>query len=392
MPVKDRIVTWYIQNILIPRTEIIDKPGFVVTTFTKPPDTTYLRELFLPEKLFELIETKIVKNYGDKGKQVLYSAGKKFGYVYASISNFPTITTTNKKEFSDFAYYLMRYIEGVFSAKAQHEINLEEKLFIVIFNQYIVCRKNGLGYIMSDGGIAGIWSFAIEDKSIEGIQVECQGRGDKRCYIVCEPEEKIKKRMTDYFSETNLIEQQFDEMYKLLNEIRPTSYSNNSLKDLLNAGFFEYKHGSLTYKNIRFFPVEAHLLYFLENEISKLENGEQILFDICFEFGKYLRETYGFKDYNKFIPDFFSALGFGDLIFIDVNKPTLGTIFYPWTSYSEKSKYIIFRGIMSGIVSDSLGKKIAFDEFKIDVGDCLTLTITQRQLLINNEETASKAS
>jgi len=35
MPVKDKIVTWWIQNVIIPRREIIDQPGFVVTTFTE---------------------------------------------------------------------------------------------------------------------------------------------------------------------------------------------------------------------------------------------------------------------------------------------------------------------------------------------------------------------
>lgn len=375
MPIKDRIVSWYVQNILIPRTEIIDKPGFIITTLSKPPETTYLREIFLPEKLLELIETRIVEHYEDKGRQTLYSAGKKFGYVYASLSRFPTVNTTNKKDFSNFTYYLVRYMEGVFSAKAQHEINIEEKWFSVDFNQYIVCRNNGIGHIMTDGGTAGIWAYAINDKSVEGIQLECQGRGDSRCLILCGPEKKIKEKTPDFFCEKNLPEQKFEGTYEHLNKIRPTEYSNNSLQDLLHVGFFEYEHGMITYNNNRFFPVESHILYFLEEEISKLENGEQTLFDICFEYGKILRETYGYEDYQKFIPDFFPALGFGDLIFLDSNS--VAAIYYPWTIFSEKSKYIIFRGIISGFVSDSLKKKIEFKNYDVDVKDFLTLTIME---------------
>jgi len=46
--VKDRVVTWWIQNIIIPRQEIIDQPGFVVTTFTEKKFKAYLREFFIP--------------------------------------------------------------------------------------------------------------------------------------------------------------------------------------------------------------------------------------------------------------------------------------------------------------------------------------------------------
>ncbi|OYT58314.1 hypothetical protein B6U70_00940 [Euryarchaeota archaeon ex4484_162] len=379
LPVKDRIVTWYIQNVIIPRREIIDKPGFVITSFTEKNQITYLRELFIPEGLFELIERKIIQHYNREGKQVLYSAGKKFGYLYASISNFPTIKTCTKKEFTDFAYLLVRYIEGVYARQAKHKLEIENKLFTISFKDYIVCRHNGFGYIMTAGGIAGIWAYAVQNNSVEGVQIECQGRGDSRCFIICADEREIQKRSNSILSEKNLFAHKFDEIYKTMNEVRKTSYSKNSLKDLLDSNFFEYKRGILSYKNVRFFPVEAHILYLLEQEIIKLKNGEKHLFDICFEYGKILREIYGEKDYERFISDFFPALGFGDILFVDSDRSnkTIAAIYYPWTVFSEKSKYIIFRGLMSGIVSSSIGEKIEFRNFETHVGDYLTLIIKQ---------------
>ena len=68
MPVKDRVVTWFIKNILLPKREIIDKPGFIVNTFGGKNQAIHLRELFLSEQLFELIENRIVHHYGDQGK------------------------------------------------------------------------------------------------------------------------------------------------------------------------------------------------------------------------------------------------------------------------------------------------------------------------------------
>lgn len=376
MPVKDRVVTWFIQNIVIPRREIIDKPGFVVTTFTEKNQTTYLRELFIPERLFELIENRIVQEYGEQGKQVLYSAGKKFGYLYASMSNFPTIKDCTEKELSDFAYLFVRYMEVTSARQAKHEIDFKDKMFTISFKDYIVCRNNGLGHIMTEGGSAGVWAYEMQDKSLEAVQLECEGRGNQRCFVICAPEQKIQEKTNNFFREQQMSERTFDDVYKTMNEIRQTTYSQNSMKTLLDTGFFEYDEGSFFYKNIRFFGCESHILYLLEREIAKLENGEQVLFDACFEYGKTLRETYGETDYQKFISDFFPALGFGDIAVLDADKLSIATIYYPWTVFSETSKYIIFRGIMSGFVSSSLEKKIEFKNFNIDMGNYLTLTMS----------------
>ncbi|MCX6664472.1 MAG: hypothetical protein NT038_00185 [Euryarchaeota archaeon] len=376
MPVKDKVVTWWIQNVILPKKEIIDKPGFIINTLSGNSQSIYLREFFLSEQLFELIETKIVQRYGDQGRQVLYSAGKKFGYLYASMSNFPTIKNNTKKKFIDFAYFLVRYIETLFAMDVEHEVDIENKIFTISAKDYIICRHNGLGHIMTEGGIAGIWAYVVQDQTVEGIQNECQGRGDQRCRIICAPEEILKNKISNFYHEKSLHDQKFNNIYKTLNEIRKSTYSSNSLNDLINAGFFKYRGGVLSYNNMRFFAFDSHLLYLLDEEIVKLDGGEQILFDACFEFGKLLRETYGGTNYQKFIPDFFSALGFGDILVINSNKLRIASFFYPWTIFSKQSKYIIFRGIMSGFVSGSLGRNVQFNNVNVEIRNNLTLTIS----------------
>jgi hypothetical protein len=377
MPVKDRIVTWWIQNIIIPQQEIIDKPGFVVTTFTEKKFTTYLREFFIPEKLFEIIENKIVENYSDLGRQVLYSAGKKFGYIYASLSNFTTVKNSSAEEISKFAYLLVRYIEGTYAQQAEHRADVNKNRFTIYFDDYIVCRHNGIGHIMTEGGITGIWAYGMQNNSIEGVQLECQGRGNQRCCVICAPDNEIREKTKNFFKENNLIELKPDSGYKILNEIRKTTYVKNSLKDLLDAGFFTYKKGILSYKDHRFFHCESHILYLLEEEITKLEKGEKILFESCVEYGKLIGESYGKTEYKTFIPDFFSALGFGDILFTNSDKLKISFMYYPWTIYSEKSKYIILRGIMSGIISHLSGKTIRFTKVDFNIGEFLTITISE---------------
>jgi hypothetical protein len=375
MPVKDKVVTWWIQNIIIPRQEIIDKPGFVVTTFTEKKFITYLREFFIPEKLFEVIENRIVEKYGDQGRQTLYSAGKKFGYIYASMSNFTTVNNSSTEEISKFAYLLVRYIEGTYAQQAEHEADVKQQRFSIYFDNYIICRHNGLGHIMTEGGISGIWSYGMQNSSIEGVQLECQGRGNQRCFVICAPDNEIQEKTKKFFRERNLIELKSDNTYKTMNEIRKTTYVKNSLKDLLNAGFFSYNRGILSYKNNRFFHCESHIIYLLEQEIIKLEDGEKNLFDACFEYGILLAEAYGEKEFKKFIPDFFSALGFGDICIVDSDRLCIHLMYFPWTVFSKESRYIILRGIMSGIVSSLSGKNIRFNNVNVDIKKFLTVTI-----------------
>ena len=289
--------------------------------------------------------------------------------------SFPKINEYSNKEMENFLYYLIRYMETTFSKNATHEANFDEKSLLISFEDYIVCRNNGYGYILTDGGSAGLWSYLMQDKSIEGVQLNCQGRGNNRCDILCAPFGKLVENIKKVNIELNLPDKQFDESYKIMNEIRPSNYSKNSMKDLIDNNFFRYDEGSFFYKENRFFGCESHILYLLEEEISKLDYGEKIIFDTCFEYGKALRRIYSSTDYKRFITDFFPALGFGDITFLSDDKPVIASIFYPWTTHSEKSKYLVFRGLMSGFITDAIGNNIIFDDYEIDIDNYLTLTI-----------------
>lgn len=374
MPVKDRIVTWFIKNIYIPKREIIDKPGFIINTVTKEDQTTYLREFFLPERLIELIENNIVKNYGDTGRKTLYSIGKKFGYAYSSMSIFPNRVNNNEKELKDFIYLFVRYCESTYAKRADYQLDLDKKIFTIDFNDYIICRHNGLGYIMTDGGTAGIWSYIMQDEDIEAIQLECEGRKNQKCFVFCAPSHKIKEKKVSFYRECKLPDIKFDETYKSLNEIQQTTYAINSLQDLIDTGFIKYANGIMSFKEFRLFSADSHLLYIIEEEISKLNNGEKILFEACFEFGKELQKICGEKDYKKFIMDFFPAIGFGEILIKKTQKIEVICGFYPWTSLSENCSYIIFRGILSGFISNSINENVELINSKTTVSSYLTLT------------------
>ena len=229
---------------------------------------------------------------------------------------------------------------------------------------------------MTDGGCAGIWAYMMQDKDIEAFQLECEGRGNQRCYVFCGPSQKVKEKIMTYYHEPDLPDIKFDENYKSLNEIQQTTYAKNSLKDLIDIGFIKYDEGVMSYNGMRLFSADSHLLYILEEEIMKLNNGEKILFEACAEFGKELQRLCGENEYKKFIMDFFPALGFGEILIKKAEKIEIISGFYPWTSFSNRSKYIVFRGILSGFISNSINKNIELNDLKMNMSNYLTLSMS----------------
>ncbi|MBI5229275.1 hypothetical protein HY991_04130, partial [Candidatus Micrarchaeota archaeon] len=177
MPVKDGIVSWFIRNVLLPHWEIIDTPGFVSAP-SMGARNVLIRDVFVPETVISNFERDMVSKYGNKAMQTLYSIGKKFGYGYASIASFNHVGASSRRDLGLFAYFLVRYIGSIYASDADYQMDLDKKLFRISFDNYVVCRNNGIGLLFGSGGIAGIWAYIVGDKRVEGVKLQCQGRGD----------------------------------------------------------------------------------------------------------------------------------------------------------------------------------------------------------------------
>jgi len=364
MKIKDTLVSWYIKNVLMPKTEDITHPGFLVTKLTKSTGDMSLREIAFPENLFVDLENKLTGVYGEPGGQVLYSIGKKFGYGYASLANLPQLqNSSSEKEFLDSAYYMVMYVASLFAGEITHTVDIPSKKFEADMTDYIICRKNGLGYILSSGGIAGIWDYAIGDIHVEGVQTACSGRGSKKCHIVCSTPDRLNDLGLKYYVENELPTLKRTASYEEMNTTRPPQYAQNSLEDLINTGFFDYREGKLNFKGERYFICEAHLMYFLEKELQKLPDGEKILFDVSFDFGKNIAENVKDSQYKKFMMDYLPALGYGDVLVSSENERyKIISSYFPWTEYFTGLKFVLFRGICSGMLSGFTGKSVTFDK------------------------------
>ncbi|MEW5955926.1 MAG: hypothetical protein AB1626_05335 [Candidatus Micrarchaeota archaeon] len=363
MKIKDDAVTWFVRNVLLPRWEVIDKPGFVLAPVVERGSSALTRDVFIPETLLVNVENAFKKKFGGAGEAALYSSGKKFGYSYASLSGFTQWNGSNQKDFLNFAYFLTRYVCAVYAANVSHSIDLNKKTFEITLDDYIICSKNGVGRVMGDGGIAGIWAFMVQDAMVEGVSLACQGRGDSECMILCAPSKVLGKKLR--FSEKQLSAPKIDSAYLQANQPRTCTYAKKSLKSLTDSGFFRYSEGRLVRKGERFFYAEVSLPYFLESELEKLHGGESLLFEAAFESGKKIAsaEKGGGRG---FLTDFLSALGYGDIRAETGVKPVITAKYYPFTSFSNKSRFTLFKGLCSGIISVFSRKRIEFEEVKKD--------------------------
>jgi hypothetical protein len=134
---------------------------------------------------------------------------------------------------------------------------------------------------------------------------------------------------------------------------------------MIDNRIFQFHDGVLTYLDNRFFVVEASLTYLVEEELKKLKNGQNSLFKLAFNYGK--RFASGDKGQNptKFVGDFMSAMGWGDVLVMKKNgKYEVIVNYFPWTRMAEKSNLVLFRGMVSGMISGLTGKDIRLQKVK----------------------------
>jgi hypothetical protein len=358
MVIKDNLVSWFIRNLVMPKNEIIDNPGFIVTQFTDRGKNTFLRELFYPEQIFVDLEKRIIEKYGDTGKQILYSSGKKFGYSYSAASNFSKINSVSKKDFEGFVYLFMRYAECMWANKLSHKMDYSTTKFEAEMDNYIICKKNGCGYLMMSGTVGGFWSYMCEDSSIESIHPKCQGRGDGKCVVLCAPKMYLNGKI---FEETDLRVLDSGPKYREINKIRKTDFATASFKDLIYSKLFKQEKGVISHAGFRHFLCESSMFYFLEKELAKLKDGEAILFDSAFDYGKALASEQGGAKGNmkKYAMDYMSAIGWGDLLIsIHNNKYSCVSKFFPWTELASEVHFVLFRGLVSGLLSAYIGRDV----------------------------------
>jgi len=352
---RDTLTRWFVQRVLLPRQEIIDIPGSIIEEVTLRGKSFKIRDFALPESLFVNLEV-LFKKYAKE----LYCIGKSFGYNYAKMLDLPRYSRVSEGKFLTFATFFTRYVEAVYSSKMEANVSLHEKRYESKMKDYIICSKNGLGYLFSTGGIAGIWAYVIEDLSVEAVQPKCQGRGDPFCNVVVAPFDALVKEGYSPLKCSNLLTFDMSNEYFSLNKLANASETGArySLKDLIDMQFLRYSHGQIQWSTERFFLVESSFMYILEKVLSRLDDYNN-LYSVSFDCGKLLYSLSKNQNPVKFILDFFPALGFGSITALKKGgRHHIYINHFPWTEWWRDIEYTMVRGIFSGILSAGEGREV----------------------------------
>jgi len=333
--------------------QILDftNPGFVISRFGGFGNV-YKRTLLFPEDLLCLVEEYLIKRYGEEGEKLLYSVGKDFAFNFGDYSNFPTIKNASEEDIKSLAFNFLKFIGSIWCENLTvKDFNVKKKTAEVIFKNFIVFRKNGLGYSIMDGATTGFFDFFINDDSREGSRKVLSKSevaihvGDSTFNI---PSKNYHLNVKENFT---------------LNS--PNEIKKPSLNDLIKNGLVIYKNNKFVIEGNVFFQCEINFLYILELKFK--ERGcEEVLFDAGFNFSKLFLKNLlkDNKEKLSFSSDFFSALGFGDVNFFHDHVVCKS---FPWSPLINKIDLMLFKGMFSGILSLAANENISLKTHSLSI-------------------------
>ncbi len=355
MTLQDKVVSWYVKHYLIPKAQILDKPGFVCFNVSgKTP--FFARQIIIPELFFILLEKKIFEEFGEPGQQKLYSLGKKFGYRFGLMANLSQKPALKEKDLPNYLEMITKFIEGTYGKNISFDLNQKKSIIKYYAENFIVCSELGYGYFLPVGAIAGLTSYIFNNPEIEAVLLNVETKGNFKSELICAPINELKNNQ---FTEINLKGLEEDLSYASINEIKKIESSTYSFSQFINSKVFSFKEGVILSKSQRYFIFEISGLHLIENEFNKDSKTKKLLESVSIETGKRIAEDFRNTLSEKLFIDLFTAFGWGELNLFEQNKKQIINAKYsPWTKFSKTIDFIILRGLIEGFLSVVLDKEI----------------------------------
>ncbi|MFA6049250.1 MAG: hypothetical protein WC792_04905 [Candidatus Micrarchaeia archaeon] len=345
MGIKDTVVGLYIKNYLIPRNQILDKPGFIAFNLSGK-SSIFVRQVIIPESFFVNLEKKLIEQLGDEGKQILYSTGKRFGYRFALLGNFVTKNSVSSDELQDNLAIITKFIEGTYASEISAQTNLAIPKVEFTISRFVVIEKLGYGYFLPLGAAAGLMSRLFDDPHIECGQLPSL---DNKQRILCAPNIFLTGEKIQHFEETDLSKLEIERDYRALNEISQITNSTRSFQQMIDSKLFSYHEGIITRGEERYFIYEVSGLYLLELTLSNNKKTSSTFYDCAFQTGANSIVT---EKTSADIINLLSAFGWGDPVILTKDgKYRVIVTHYPWTQFFSEISFQMFCGIVSGMLS-----------------------------------------
>jgi hypothetical protein len=85
---------------------------------------------------------------GDKGKGVMYSLGKKFGYSFAQLGRFENIKDHPGEGVKDWIIVASKFVEGTYASEISQTIDVKNKTVDYTLKNFVICRKLGYDFFL----------------------------------------------------------------------------------------------------------------------------------------------------------------------------------------------------------------------------------------------------
>ena len=354
MDIKDNLVRFYIQNFIINKSQNIEVPGFIFFKLSgKTP--IFARQVIMPEDFFVNLES-ILSKKGKDTQQILYGAGKKFGYRFSLLGGFSDSDTKKGKDLIDYINIINKFIEGTYALKIECDVDLVTKECTYLMENPIIVNKLGYGVFLPLGAAAGLLSYIFKDVSIEGV-LEKFDLASKEGTLLYAPKDYLNKKGKTFFTETNLKGLEPTPDYIKLNKIKQLKYSKYSFKMLLDSKLFSFNNGVIMNNDERYFILEVSALYIIEKELELYSDD---IYDAAFNTGYKMLKSINNAS-KKTVIDYMSAFGWGDILILNKEDSyTVNVDYFPYTKFYNEVKLVIFSGLIAGMLSIITNKNIRF--------------------------------
>ena len=356
MGIQDKVIKWWVQNMYSPK--IFNySPGYILIVFNNQYGNAFQRLITLSEEIIENIETRFLEKFGDKGKDLLFESGRVYGSNFAYTAGAPVYDGANIEKISKYLQFSIKF--GFYSWAQDFSIEefvLKDDYLKILgkYDNHVVCRHNGLGVLLTESIPLGVLEFVLQ-KSVKVTDSKCQGRGDKYCEIVYELGD-AHDMGKQAFNDKNF------GLYKKYNSIKQVTYTKNSWSDLLKNKVIKISDVGFELHDNIIFTFEISFVHQLEIELNELDGGSDLLFDICFDWGKKFCENQSIN----FISEMLAVFGYGDVLIKNSGEGyKVYLMHFPWSPNEEKNeKYSIVRGLVSGMLSGVSKKDIKLGAVK----------------------------
>ncbi len=323
-------------------------PGYLLGRFRDfQGEMVYIRNVYLPEHFFLVLEEKVAGAFGEEGVAKLYGAGKRHGYRFCTLARLP------RSDLKFSVKMAFEFVEAIYAERIGVTIDLEQKILTLNTVDLAVTRVRGGGASITIGGCAGMWGYFVEDYDLsECGAIHIEGN---HYVLICGPGKGLRDNNIKFYESHGAPEIGDVKTYQRLNQppsVVPPRARN--LKQLVDAKVLSNEKGPLKdyLASSLLISTEISLMYDLESLF-----GSEFVYEVSKEAFLFVGKDVPHQDdRDGFLAEMLTAFGYGIVTREGgVKSESFSFDGAPWYQTAEKSSMPVLRGAIEGFLEGQGG-------------------------------------